>query len=140
MPGAADYLDSLGTWSYSIITAMELFAGAENKKEIQRLEKFLRDFREVQLSADDLFEVGRDRADGRPDRSDGDDRGADPRHAQQEAFSRDQGFGSGSSQVLSYRARGSIATILCRTTEFWFGAGFPNPEGNFIHPASTLDA
>jgi predicted nucleic acid-binding protein len=51
-PGAADYIDSLGTWSYSIITAMELFAGAQSKKEIQRPEKFLRDFREIQLSTD----------------------------------------------------------------------------------------
>lgn len=50
--GAADYLDSLGNWSYSIITAMQLFAGAEDKKEIQRLEKFLGDFLEIQLSAD----------------------------------------------------------------------------------------
>ena len=50
--GAADYLDSLGTWSYSVITALELFAGAENKKEVHRLEKFLRDFREIGLSAD----------------------------------------------------------------------------------------
>ena len=50
-PGAAEYLDSLGTWSYSIITAMELFAGADNKKEIRRLKKFLGDFREVHLSA-----------------------------------------------------------------------------------------
>jgi predicted nucleic acid-binding protein len=51
-PGAADYLDSLGSWSYSIITAIELFAGAENKKEIQRLEEFLGDFREIPLSVD----------------------------------------------------------------------------------------
>jgi predicted nucleic acid-binding protein len=50
-PGAADYRDSLGRWSYSIITAMELFAGADSKKEIQRLEEFLGDFQEVPLSA-----------------------------------------------------------------------------------------
>ena len=50
-PGAAEYLDSLGAWSYSIITAMELFAGADNKKEIRKLEDFLADFREVHLSA-----------------------------------------------------------------------------------------
>lgn len=33
---AADYLDSLGDWSYSIASAMELFAGARNKQESRR--------------------------------------------------------------------------------------------------------
>lgn len=40
MPGAANHVDSLGTLSYSIITAMELLAGAENKKEIRGLGNF----------------------------------------------------------------------------------------------------
>ncbi len=50
VPGVADYLDSLGEWSYSVVTAMELFTGAKGKKEIRDLEKFLADYREISLS------------------------------------------------------------------------------------------
>ena len=58
-PGVADYLDSLREWSYSVITAMELFTGAQSKKEIQKLEKFLADYREIPLSGD-IGSNGRD--------------------------------------------------------------------------------
>jgi predicted nucleic acid-binding protein len=49
---AADYLDSLGDWSYSIASAMELFAGARNKQEIQTIEKSLAPYERIGLSAD----------------------------------------------------------------------------------------
>ena len=48
--GAADYLDSLGEWAYSVVTAMELLTGAANQKDVKRLDKILGDFREMQLS------------------------------------------------------------------------------------------
>ena len=47
---AAAYLESLKEWSYSVVTAMELFAGARNNKEIRALEKFLRNYQEAPLS------------------------------------------------------------------------------------------
>ena len=47
---AAAYLQSLDEWSYSVVTAMELFAGAQNKREIRAIEKVLKNFRETPLS------------------------------------------------------------------------------------------
>ena len=47
---AAAYLQSLDEWSYSVVTAMELFAGAQNKREIRAIEKVLKNFRETPSS------------------------------------------------------------------------------------------
>jgi len=44
---AAAYLQSLDEWSYSVVTAMDLFAGAQNKREIRAIEKVLKNFRET---------------------------------------------------------------------------------------------
>ncbi len=49
-PHAVPYLQSLEEWSYSVVTAMELFAGAQNKREIRAIEKLLKNFREAPLS------------------------------------------------------------------------------------------
>src|SRR4051812_17430016 len=49
---AADYLDSVTNWSYSIATAMELFAGAKDKKELREMEKFLKAYAQIPLSED----------------------------------------------------------------------------------------
>ena len=49
-PEAIEYLKSAGSWSYSIVTAMELFAGARNNREIAAIERFLNTYREVGLS------------------------------------------------------------------------------------------
>lgn len=48
--GAADYLDSIGEWTYSVVTAMELITGAANQRDVKRLEKILNDYREMPLS------------------------------------------------------------------------------------------
>ena len=48
--GAAEYLDSLGEWTYSVVTAMELITGAANQKDVKKLEKILNDYRETPLS------------------------------------------------------------------------------------------
>src|SRR5215471_6338766 len=48
--GAADYLDSIGEWTYSVITAMELITGAANQKDVNKLDKILNDYREMPLS------------------------------------------------------------------------------------------
>jgi predicted nucleic acid-binding protein len=48
--GAADYLDSIGEWTYSVITAMELITGAANQKDVNKLDKILDDYREMPLS------------------------------------------------------------------------------------------
>jgi predicted nucleic acid-binding protein len=49
---AADYLDSVTNWSYSIATAMELFAGAKDKKELREMEKFLKAYAQIPPSED----------------------------------------------------------------------------------------
>ena len=49
-PAAVQYVDSLGDWSYSVVCKMELIAGARNQKEVDALDKYLRDFTEVALS------------------------------------------------------------------------------------------
>jgi hypothetical protein len=49
---AQEYLDSLESWSYSVISAMEIFAGARDKKEISALEEFFAAYREVPLSGE----------------------------------------------------------------------------------------
>ena len=46
---AQEYLDSLTNWSYSVISAMEIFAGARDKKEISALEKFFAAYPEVRF-------------------------------------------------------------------------------------------
>ena len=48
--GSADYLDSLGEWSYSVVTGMELITGAANQRDAKKLEKLLNDYREMPLS------------------------------------------------------------------------------------------
>ncbi len=39
--GAASYLNSLDEWSVSVVTAMELVAGAQNKQEVADIEIML---------------------------------------------------------------------------------------------------
>ena len=48
--GAAEYLDSVGEWAYSIVTALELLTGAANQKDVKKLDKVLGDFQEMPLS------------------------------------------------------------------------------------------
>jgi len=50
LEGAADYLDSIGDWTYSVVTAMELITGAANQKDVKKLERILNDYREMPLS------------------------------------------------------------------------------------------
>jgi len=50
MEGAANYLDSIGEWTYSVVTTMELITGAANQKDVKKLERILTDYREVPLS------------------------------------------------------------------------------------------
>ena len=40
----------MGAWAYSVVTAMELFAGADNNREIGRIDGFLASYREIRLS------------------------------------------------------------------------------------------
>ena len=51
-PAAGEYLDSKGDWSYSVTTAMELFAGANDKKQIAEMTRFLNAYSMLQLSPD----------------------------------------------------------------------------------------
>ena len=51
-PAAGEYLDSKGDWSYSVATAMELFAGANDKKQIVEMEQFLNAYSMLQFSSD----------------------------------------------------------------------------------------
>jgi hypothetical protein len=51
-PAAGEYLDSKGDWSYSVATAMELFAGANDKKQIAEMTRFLNAYSMLQLSSD----------------------------------------------------------------------------------------
>ena len=48
--GAGEYLDSLGDWSYSIASGMELFFGARSKKEMQAIEKSLASYQRIGFS------------------------------------------------------------------------------------------
>ena len=47
---AGERLDSMGAWAYSVVTAMELFAGADSNREIGRIERFLGSYHEISLS------------------------------------------------------------------------------------------
>ena len=49
-PNATEYLNSVGAWSYSVVTAMELYLGARNNNEVASLDKFLSLFPEIPLS------------------------------------------------------------------------------------------
>ena len=49
-PAAGEYLDSKGDWFYSVATAMELFAGANDKKQIAEMTRFLNAYSMLQLS------------------------------------------------------------------------------------------
>ena len=50
--GAADYLDSIGDWSLSIVTGMELVAGAKNKNEIREIDIVLATYPAAPLNAE----------------------------------------------------------------------------------------
>ncbi len=50
--GAAKYLNSLDEWSLSIVTAMELVAGAMNKQEVADIEIMLGAYKNIPLSHD----------------------------------------------------------------------------------------
>ena len=56
---AVAYLQSLDEWSYSVVTAMELFAGAKNNRDVRILEKLLNRFDETPLSRE-IGNRGRD--------------------------------------------------------------------------------
>ena len=49
---ATDYLDSLGDWSLSIVTGMELVAGAKDNKEVREIDFMLTAYRAIPLSDD----------------------------------------------------------------------------------------
>lgn len=49
---AADYLDSLGEWSLSIVSGMELVAGALDKNEVREIDIILGTFQAVPVSAE----------------------------------------------------------------------------------------
>lgn len=51
-PAAAEYLDSITDWSYSVATAMELSAGANEKREVGEIERFLNAYAPMPLSED----------------------------------------------------------------------------------------
>ena len=40
---AVEFLDSLESWSISVVTAMELIVGARNRREGAKIDKFLGD-------------------------------------------------------------------------------------------------
>ena len=50
--GAADYLDAIGDWSLSIITGMELIAGAKNKDEIREIDIVVATYEAIPLNSD----------------------------------------------------------------------------------------
>ena len=47
---AAEYIDSLDDWSYSVVTGMELIAGVRNPEETRRFEFFLSAYNRIPLS------------------------------------------------------------------------------------------
>lgn len=49
---AGDYLDSLGDWSVSVVSGMELLAGAKDKSEGREIDIMLATYRTVPLSED----------------------------------------------------------------------------------------
>ena len=50
--GVADYLDGLRDWSLSIVTGMELVAGALDKKEVREIDIILATYQAVPVSAE----------------------------------------------------------------------------------------
>ena len=51
-PEAGRYLDSVPDWSYSVATAMELYARAADKKQVREMETFLNAYDMIPLSED----------------------------------------------------------------------------------------
>jgi predicted nucleic acid-binding protein len=49
---AADYLDSLGEWSLSVVSGMELVAGALNNDEVREIDTVLATYRAAPVSAE----------------------------------------------------------------------------------------
>ena len=50
--GVADYLDGLRDWSLSIVTGMELVAGALDKKEVREIDIILATYQAIPVSAE----------------------------------------------------------------------------------------
>lgn len=49
---AADYLDSLGEWSLSMVSGMELFAGALSRDEIREIDTIIATYQAAPMSAE----------------------------------------------------------------------------------------
>ena len=49
-PGAERYLEALGGWSYSVVTEMELVAGARNREEVAAVAHVLFPYRKLPLT------------------------------------------------------------------------------------------
>lgn len=47
---AVEYLETLEDISISVITAMEIIVGARNRKEIERIEEFLKAFNKISIN------------------------------------------------------------------------------------------
>ncbi len=47
---AMDYLDSLGDWAVSIVSGMEILAGAKDRREVREIDIMLATYRKVHLS------------------------------------------------------------------------------------------
>lgn len=104
---ASEYVDGLGEWSVSVVTGMELIAGAKDKNEVREIDLMLAAYRTIPLSE----EVGQLaynlmksysksdglRTRGRVDRRNRYPRRAEARHSQQKALRRDRRIGDRSS-------------------------------------------
>jgi len=55
--GVAEYLDSLGDWSLSVVSGMELVAGAKDRKEVSEIDIILSAYSAQPLSAE-IGELG----------------------------------------------------------------------------------
>lgn len=55
--GAAEYLDSLANWSLSVVSGMELVAGAKSKREFAQIDNILSLYSALPLSAE-IGELG----------------------------------------------------------------------------------
>ena len=47
---ASEYVDSLGEWSISVVTGMELISGAKDKNEVREIDHMLATYRTIPLS------------------------------------------------------------------------------------------
>ena len=134
--GAEDYLDSIGDWSFSIVTGMELVAGAKNKDEIHEIDIVVATYEAVPLNSE-IGELAYNlmktyaKSEGLDpfrchDRRNRDSRRVEAVYEEQKTFRKDSGTRHRRARLLAHSSKGVALSYSFRLLFADLGS-FPEP-------------